>query len=68
MAGILTGSRKKMLGDMEYTYPVFEAKEIYLWKEEKYYPYPDMYPYWYDPFYYPSFYYPYSHYWYRPHR
>ena len=68
MAGILTGSRKKMLGDMEYTYPVFDAKEIHLWKEEEYYPYPDMYPYWYGPFYYPSLYYPYSPHWDRPHR
>ena len=62
MAGILTGSRKKMFSDIEYNYPVFEAKEIYLWKEEEYYLYPDMYPYWYGPFYYPSFYYsPYRH-------
>ena len=62
MAGTLTGSRKKMLGDIEYTYPVFDTKEIYLWKEEEYYLYPDMYPYWYGPFYYPSFYYsPYRH-------
>ncbi len=28
MAGLLTGCRKKMLRDMEYTYPVFDAKEI----------------------------------------
>ena len=66
MAGILTGSRKKMLSDIEYNYPVFEAKEIYLWKEEQYYPYPDMYPYWYGPLYSPSFYY--SPRWHRSHR
>jgi outer membrane lipoprotein len=68
MAGILTGSLNKMLGDMEYAYPVFDAKEIYLWKEDEYYPYPDIYPYWYGPSYYPSFYYPHSHHWFRPHR
>ena len=68
MAGILAGSRKEMLGAIEYTYPVFDAKEIYLWKEEQYYLYPDSYPYWYNPFYYPSFYYPYSDHWYRHHR
>jgi len=68
MAGILTGSRKKILGDMEYIYPVFEAKEIQLWKEEEYCPYPDMYPCWYGPFYYRSLYYPSSRHWDRPHR
>jgi outer membrane lipoprotein len=68
MAGILTGSRKKMLGDIEYTYPVFEAKEIQLWKEEEYCPYTDMYPCWYGPSYYRSLYYPASRHWDRQHR
>ncbi|MDH4232219.1 MAG: Slp family lipoprotein [Nitrospirota bacterium] len=65
-AGILNGTRKQLLGDIEYVYPVFDAKEIYLWKEEKYYLYPYGYPYWYDPFYYPPVYYPYYRFWYRP--
>jgi outer membrane lipoprotein len=68
IAGILTGSRKKMLGDIEYIYPVFDAKEIKLWKEEEYCLYPDMYPCWYGPFYYRSLYYPSSRHWDRPHR
>lgn len=63
-AGRLTGSKKKMLGEAEYDYPVFEAKEIYLWRDNRYYIYP-YYPYpyyWYDL--YPlSWYYPYR---YRP--
>jgi len=63
VAGILLGSRKQLFGEIEYTFPVFDAKEIYLWKEEKYYPYPYLYPYWYDPFYYPPFYYPYGPFW-----
>jgi outer membrane lipoprotein len=63
-AGIATGSRKQLLGGVEYVYPVFEAKEIYLWREDNYYLYPYEYPYWYDPFYYSPLYYPY--YRYRP--
>lgn len=66
VAGILTGSRKRLLGEIEYAYPVFDAKEIYLWKEEKYYHYPYVYPYWHDPFYYPFMYYPYDPFRHRP--
>lgn len=50
-AGIVTGTRKQLLGGVEYVYPVFEAKEIYLWREDIYYLYPYDYPYRYDPFY-----------------
>ena len=64
VAGVLTGSRERLIGEIEYTYPVFEAREIYLFKEEKFFPYP--YPYWYDPFYYPPFYYPHAPFWYWP--
>jgi outer membrane lipoprotein len=64
VAGLLTGSKKGLIGEIEYTYPVFEAREIYLFKEEKSFPYP--YPYWYDPFYYPPFYYPHAPFWYWP--
>ena len=66
VAGILTGSRKRPLGEIEYTYPVFDAEEIYLFKEERYYPYPNLYPYGYDQYYYPPFYYPYNPFRYRP--
>jgi outer membrane lipoprotein len=65
IAGRLTGSRKKMLGDVEYKYPVFESKEIYLWREDRYYA---PYLYYSDPYYYDPFFYPYSHYWYYPTR
>ncbi len=65
-AGMVTGSRKQSLGGGEYVYPVFEAKEIYLWREDIYYVYPYEYPYWYDPFYYPPLYYPYYRFWDRP--
>ncbi len=62
-AGRLTGSRKKILGELEYDYPVFEAKEIFLWKEERFY---QPYPYMYDPYYYPYLYYTYPYYWHNP--
>ena len=60
IAGELIGSRKKKIGEIEYTYSLFEIKEIHLWKEEKIYnnpaPYPPYmyrYPYWwYDPWWY----------------
>jgi outer membrane lipoprotein len=53
VAGILMGSAKGKLGKIEYVYPVLEAREIFLWKEEQYY-YP---PYYYDPWYYDPWYY-----------
>lgn len=44
--------RKGKIGEMEYDYPLFEIKEIYLWEEMKktdyyYYYMPPPYPYWY---------------------
>lgn len=62
-AGKLTGIRKELIGEREYNYPTFEAKEIYIWKKEKFYPY---YPGAFDPFYYNYYYYPYPYYWYEP--
>lgn len=65
IAGELIGSRKKKIGEIEYTYPFFEIKEVYLWKEEKgYYYYPPAYPpymyrypyWWYDPWWYGPYY------------
>ena len=55
IAGEFIGTRKGKIEEMEYTYPFFEVKEIYLWEETKEYyyvvpPYPYYYPYWrYDP-------------------
>ncbi len=46
VAGEVRGKKVQPLGEMEYTYPLISAKEIYLWpveREERYY-YP--YPYW----------------------
>ena len=59
LAGEFREIRKGKIDEMEYVYPVFEIKEIYLWEENKdyywpnyypyYYPYYGPYPYWYDP-------------------
>lgn len=53
VAGVLTGSVKRRIGEALYRYPVLEPKEVYLWKEEEYYyryrPYPYGYPWYYDP-------------------
>lgn len=44
VAGVLVGSEKRPVGETSYRYPVLEAREIYLWKEEE----PYYYPYYYD--------------------
>lgn len=58
IAGELIGSRKKMIGEREYIYPLFEIKEIHLWKEERGYYYP--------PYLYPPYWYRYPSWWYDP--
>ena len=63
VAGTLIGKRVMPLGEISYTYPLVEVKEIHLWQErrEEYLP-P---PYWYYPPYGPWWWYhPYRH----PHR
>ena len=58
LAGIFLESRKGKIDDMEYVYPVFEIRQIYLWDEQpnynyNLYPYPYGYyanPYWYHPY------------------
>jgi outer membrane lipoprotein len=49
MAGEILGEEMKLLGEMDYRYPLLSCKQIYLWEE--YYPYPYYYyPWWYyDP-------------------
>jgi outer membrane lipoprotein len=56
LAGEFLETRKAKIDEMEYVYPVFEIKEIYLWEERRDYDwpaYPYYYPY-YDPFTYRS--------------
>ena len=51
LAGEFVGLRKGRINEMEYVYPLFEIKEIYLWKEEEddWPAYPNYYLPWYDP-------------------
>jgi outer membrane lipoprotein len=54
LAGKFVEARKGRIDEMEYVYPVFEIRELYLWEERKdyhwsAYPYPYYYPY-NDPF------------------
>ena len=54
LAGEFLEFRKGKIDEMEYVYPVFAIKQIYLWEEREYYypAYPYYYPYpywWYDP-------------------
>jgi outer membrane lipoprotein len=56
IAGEFIELRKGMIGEMEYTYPLFEIKEIYLWPEYKESDYYNPY------YYYPPPYYPYYRY------
>lgn len=79
IAGEFIETQTGRIGDMEYAYPVFEIKDIYLWEEKKayyltppyppyyypyQYPYPSPYPYWYDPWW--RDYYPPPPLWYVP--
>jgi outer membrane lipoprotein len=55
LAGTFLETRKDKIDEMEYTYPVFEIRQIYLWEEDRYryspyyYPYYYNYPFFYDP-------------------
>ncbi|GBD99170.1 outer membrane protein slp precursor [bacterium BMS3Abin07] len=74
IAGEFTGTQTGKIGEMEYKFPVFEIKDIYLWNEKQYYiapPYPVLYPaypyWWDDPWWYRHYYQP-RYYWYGPPR
>ena len=58
LAGEFLEARKGRIDKMEYVYPVFEIKEIYLWEESKDYGWP-AYPYYYP--YYGSWGWPYGY-------
>jgi outer membrane lipoprotein len=61
MAGEFVGLRKGTIDEMEYVYPVFEIKQIYLWPKERPYYY-----YYYDPWFYPYPYYYWGPWWHYP--
>lgn len=56
LAGVFLETRKSKIDEMEYLYPVFEIRQIYLWDEQWDYAgypyYPNYYanPYWYNPY------------------
>jgi len=59
LAGTFVENRQGKIDEMEYSYPVFEIKQIYLWEEQRdYYMMPAYYPYYYS--------YPYPYGWYDP--
>ncbi|UCG78852.1 MAG: Slp family lipoprotein [Nitrospirota bacterium] len=58
IAGEVKGTEKGMIGEMNYTFPLFEIRDIYLWEERVVYEV--EYPFFYDmyyPFYYDLHYY-----------
>src|SRR4030042_2493375 len=52
IAGEFIGTREGKIDEMDYVYPLFKIKELYLWEERKDYyvipPYYEPYPYWWD--------------------
>jgi len=66
VAGEIIGEKMKLLGEMDYRYPIVSSKQIYLWPQYYYQPYPYFYfdpwwwsyPYWRGGF---GFYYHYHH-------
>jgi len=60
LAGTFIENRQGKIDEMEYTFPVFEIKQIYLWEEQRDYYMMQAYPYYYN--------YPYPYYggWYDP--
>ncbi|HTG00656.1 MAG TPA: Slp family lipoprotein [Nitrospirota bacterium] len=58
--------RKGRIDEMEYGYPVFRIRQLYLWPQERAYVYPPLYLY--DPWFYPYPYYYRHAWWYYPHR
>jgi outer membrane lipoprotein len=64
LAGEFVGIRKGKIDEMEYTYPEFRIKQVYLWPQERFTAYP---PYDFDPWFYPYPYF-YGHAWWaHPH-
>jgi len=40
VGGEILGGKIKPLGEMDYVYPLLSARQIHLWPEDHYYPYP----------------------------
>jgi len=50
IAGEFIENRRGKVGEIDYLYPLFKIKEIYLWEERRYYLIPPF-PWWYEPWY-----------------
>lgn len=63
IAGKLAGSSTRLIGNIEFKYPLLEALELYLWKEDR-----DYRHYYYDPYFSPYYspYWWYDPFWHRP--
>jgi outer membrane lipoprotein len=61
LAGEFIGTRNGRIDEMEYSYPEFRIRQIYLWPKERYYYYAP--PYYYDPWFYPYPYYYWGPWW-----
>jgi outer membrane lipoprotein len=64
VGGEIIGEKTKPLSEMEYRYPVVSSKQIYLWPEYYYQPYPYYDPWWSYPYWrggFGSYYYRYPH-------
>lgn len=57
LAGEFMEVREGYIDEIEFRFPLFEIKELYLWEVRKDYHYGEPYPYWY---------YPYPYWWYDP--
>jgi outer membrane lipoprotein len=64
LAGEFVSTQKGRIDEMDYTYPLFNIKELYLWAERKEYYYDAPYPPWHFPYwwYYPGWRYRYYYY------
>ncbi len=60
LAAEFIGTSNGKIDEMEYTYPEFRIRQIYLWPRERYYYAP---PYYYDPWFYPFPYYYWGPWW-----
>ncbi len=61
LAGEFIENRRGRIGEMDYVYPLFRIKELYLWEERRYYYYISPPP---PPWYYPRWWY--NPWWYDP--
>lgn len=57
VGGVVAGTERQQIGEIDYAMPVVESRELTLWPEDQEYyrPYWPYYPYYHDPYYYHRF-------------